>query len=194
MGQQFGIANPPRILARASYRLHLCRVFGGTWFCRRVGGAAVILHRVDAFDPERANSTRSCWHVYSHGCSRSFDLSYTGQHWHGGRIYAGHRNTFALNELRRVIGLVYVSCAGDGYERPHASLRELKQNRIELCPRRHGCLGREITGALTLREQLTGTGDKAGQDLNEKRRAGHRPPQLSPRSFRNLRSDYDEVN
>ncbi len=55
------------------------------------------------------------------------DLSYPGQHWHGARFYAGHRNTFTLNELRRIVGPVHVFSTGDGDERPYAPLRELKQ-------------------------------------------------------------------
>src|SRR5262249_42083457 len=138
---------------RAAHRLYLCRILRGTWFCGGYCGPAVILYSADAFDAERTNSARPCWHVHCDGCSSSFDLSYPGQHRHGGRFYARYRNTFTFNELRRVIGIVYVSCAWDGDERPHAPLRELKQTAGQVV-----CIRKEITFAFALRGQSTGSG------------------------------------
>jgi hypothetical protein len=111
------------------------------------GRPAVILHCVDAFDPERTNSARPRWHTYCYGCSGRLDLSYSGQYRHGGRLHASHRNTFTPNELRGIIGTVYVSRTGDGHERPHAPLRELKQS-ICCVPGASGLGLNKITTAL----------------------------------------------
>src|SRR6185437_2484070 len=114
------------VSAGAADGLYLCRFCRGTWFCRRHGGTAAILHGVDPPDPERANGARPRRHVRGHGCGSGVNLPYPHQHRDGGRLYAGHRYTLAADELRRIVGTVYVSGAGYREEYSHAPVRELE--------------------------------------------------------------------
>jgi hypothetical protein len=50
----------------------------------------------------------------------------------------------------------------------------------------------KITPALALREQLTGSGDKAGQDFEVEASGRVTAPSVIP--SQNLRSDYDDMN
>ena len=89
-----------------------------------------MLH-IDAFDSQRSNSRGPVRLTDYHGDSGCVDLSDSGQRRHGNRVYARHRNSFTVNELRRFFGVVHVPGAGYGDECPHAPVCEL----IDLDPR-----------------------------------------------------------
>ena len=67
-GRSGRFADPLGVSPCPTNRLYLRRVCRGTWFCRSLGGNAVILYSADAIDPERANGARPRWHVRGHGC------------------------------------------------------------------------------------------------------------------------------
>ena len=52
--------------------------------------------------------------------------------WAWSSDYAGHRDTFTVNELRRVFGVVHLPGAGCGNERAHAPVRELIGTQVSL--------------------------------------------------------------
>ncbi len=127
LGKQPGVADPSGVSAGAANRLHFRRIRRRTWVRRSFRAPAVILHSADAFDAECANGARPRWRISGNGCGGRAWLSHPSQRWHGGRVYARYRNTFAAHELRWVIRSFHVLGAGDGNERPDAPLRELKR-------------------------------------------------------------------
>jgi rod shape determining protein RodA len=97
--------------------------------------AAAILFHIDAFDSERSNSRGPVRLPDYHGGGGCVDFSDCGQRGHGHRVYARHRNPFAVNELRWIFGVVYVPGAGRGDECPHAPVRQLTDSQPHLlCP------------------------------------------------------------
>ncbi len=130
MGQGRGQRHPDpgRLPPHSPRRLHLCRLRRGARLRRRAFRAAAILFHIDAFDSERSNSRGPVRFPDYHGSSGCVDLSDRGQRRHGHRVYARHRNPFAVNELRRIFGVVYVPGAGRGDECPHAPVRQLRRS------------------------------------------------------------------
>jgi hypothetical protein len=115
------------IFAYPSCGLHFCGIQRGAWLYRRVSGSAAILRDIDAFDSERSNCRRHARHAPGYGSGSCVDLPNCGQRRHGHRFYASHRNSFTVNELRRIFGVVHLPGAGRGYERPNAPVCELGQ-------------------------------------------------------------------
>jgi rod shape determining protein RodA len=95
-------------------------------FVGAVGGATAILCGADALDRERANRARPGWCICDHGCGGGTYLPHPGERRHGGRLYAGHRNSAAALELWRIFHTVYLPGAGDRNEYPHAQVCELR--------------------------------------------------------------------
>ncbi len=124
-----GNANPGRLPAHSARRFYLCRIWGGTRLRRRVFCAADILLRIDAFDSKRSNSRGPVRIPDYYGGGGCVDFPDRGQRRHGHRLYASHRNSFTVNELRGVFGVVYVPGAGCGNECPHAPVRQLRVSR-----------------------------------------------------------------
>src|SRR6202012_5199269 len=92
-----------------------------------------ILFDIDAFDSKRTNSLRPLGNVPGDGRSCRSDLSDCGQRWDGHRLYAGYRESLAVNELRRFLGAVHVSGSGHGTERPDEPYRELTPRLVQVC-------------------------------------------------------------
>src|SRR5208337_2547970 len=101
----------------------------------------------------------------------------SGQRRHGGWLYASHGNTSAAHELRWVFRSFHVFGAGDGYERPHAPLRELRRSAEVGAPFSTGLTNNEngaaeqdqarnkITKALAKKEgRMPAKWKEAGQD------------------------------
>ena len=118
--------DPGRLSPHPPCRLHLCRFERRTRVRGRAFCPAAILLRIDAFDSKRSNSRRPVRLLDYYGGSGCVDLPDRGQRWHGHWFHASHRNSFTVNELRRIFGVVYVPGAGCGYECPHAPVRELR--------------------------------------------------------------------
>ena len=131
LGQRRGQGDPDpgRLPAHSARRFYLCRIWGGTRLRRRVFCAADILLRIDAFDSKRSNSRGPVRIPDYYGGGGCVDFPDRGQRRHGHRLYASHRNSFTVNELRGVFGVVYVPGAGCGNECPHAPVRQLRVSR-----------------------------------------------------------------
>ena len=122
-----GVANPGRLPTHSVHRLHFCRLERGARLPRRGRGPAAILPDIDAFDPKRSNSCRPLRNPFGHGRGRGFDLPDLRERWDGHRVYAGHRNSLAVDELRGIFGFVHIHGARHGHERSHESLCELAE-------------------------------------------------------------------
>ena len=90
---------------------------------------AAILFYIDAFDSKRSNSRGPVRLPDYYGGGGCVDISDCGQRGHGHRVYARHRNPLTTDELRWIVGVVYLPCAGRCDERTHAPVCKLTHPR-----------------------------------------------------------------
>ena len=171
-GNHERLANTGIVPAGDAHGLHLCGLLGRTWFCGCNGGVTAILYGADEVDTQRSDGARPRRSVCGDGCGSHLGVSHHRQCRHGGRFYAGRRDSLAVDELRRVVRFVHVPCVWDCDECPHAPVRELGfyYKQAKYPPRRRS--NKIEYAALTLRgKKIAGN---AGKDCSRASLRGSR--------------------
>ena len=100
---------------------------GRAWVCGSLRCAAFVYVPAVAAGSERPARARSSGHVSGHGRDGSVGFPCPGECGHGDWIYAGHRNSAAVDELWRVGHIVRVFGFRAGDERPYPAFRQLSR-------------------------------------------------------------------
>ena len=97
------------------------------WICGSLRRAAFVYVPAVASGSERPARARSSGHVSDHGRDGSVRFPCPGECGHGDWIYAGHRNSAAVDELWRFGHIVRVFGFRAGDERPSPAFRQLSR-------------------------------------------------------------------